>query len=592
MPEPYISAKHGRSWHQWVLAFRVLILVCLFGFGLCPTADSQQTKETSSTGKFIDISESAHVDFHHLAGHTSKKYLLETMGSGVGVFDFDDDGRMDIFFANGAPISDPEAPASVPVKTGPDSWNRLFHQRPDGTFEDVTEKAGLKGVGYCLGVAVGDYDNDGHEDLYVTAFGGNHLYHNNGDGTFRDVTAASGTGGSGWSTSAAWVDLDGDGLLDLVVLRYVKWDWDDVWCGEHREGYRSYCHPDIFPAIKPLVFHNEGGGRFKEQGTLRGIATPGKGLGIALGDYDRDGRVDLIVANDSMAEHLYRNKGGGTFEETGLAAEIAVDGEGRTYAGMGVAFADYNNDGLPDLAITNLAHQQYALYQNNGDGTFTYSSYSTGLAAMTQLHSGWGIGFLDYDNDGRNDLLVSQGHDLDNVELTFPAVHYREPMLLARNIGKGFEDVSGTAGDVFQQQWVGRGMALGDLFNDGHVDAVIATNGGAAHVIRNVTQNGNHWIGLNLVGHKSNRDAIGAEVKVVSGGKSQWATVSTTGSYLSTSDKRLHFGLGPSDHVDSVEIRWPGGNLQRLQGLPVDRFSTVDEPASIAQSEAGKGHAH
>ena len=541
-------------------------------------------KMTAAVGHFVDVTKAVHVDFHHLAGHTDKKYLLETMGSGVAVFDYDNDGLLDIFFANGAPIADPEPPGFKPAKNGPASYNRLFHQRKDGTFEDVTEKAGLSGIGYSLGVAVGDYDNDGYEDLYVTGFDGNHLYHNNGNGTFTDVTAASETGGSGWSTSAAWVDLDNDGLLDLIVLRYIKWDWDDVWCGEHREGFRAYCHPDIFPAVTPLVFHNDGHGHFTEQAKQRGLGVPGKGLGIAIADYDRDGHIDLAVANDSMLEHLYHNKGDGTFEESGLTAEIAVDGEGRTFAGMGVAFGDFNNDGLPDLAITNLANQKYALYQNNGDGSFTYASYSSGLAGMSFLHSGWGIGFLDFDNDGYKDLLVAQGHDLDNIELTSPTIHYREPLLLARNTGRKFEDVSATSGEVFQQAWVSRGLALGDLFNDGHIDAVVNTNNGEAHVVRNATNNGNHWVGLTLVGHRSNRDAIGAEVKLTSGGKAQWATVSTAGSYLSASDKRLHFGLGASTQIDAIEVHWPSGIVQTVKTVALDQFTMIDEPAAGEKS--------
>ncbi len=325
-------------------------------------------------GKFVDTTAASGVNFQGVASHTSKKYLLETMGSGAAVFDYDNDGLLDIFLVNGAPIADPTAPGTIPQKAGPADWNRLYHQKKDGTFEDVTEKAGLKGVGYGMGVAVGDFDNDGYEDLYVTAYGGNRLYHNNGNGTFTDVTDKSGTGGSGWSTSAAWVDLDNDGLLDLVVLRYVKWDFDDVWCGEHREGYRQYCHPDIFPAVTPLVYHNDGNGHFTEVSEKTGISVPGKGLGIAIADFDRDGKVDFAVSNDSMLEFLYRNKGDGTFEETGMTAEIAVDGDGKTYAGMGIDFQDYNNDGLPDLVITNLANQKYALYKNNGDGSFTYDS--------------------------------------------------------------------------------------------------------------------------------------------------------------------------------------------------------------------------
>jgi hypothetical protein len=548
-------------------------------------------------GKFEDVTSASGVRFTGVASHTSHKYLLETMGSGVAVFDYDNDGLLDIFLVNGAPLDDPTAKDAIPEKRSPKDWNRLYRQRKDGTFEDVTEKAGLKGVGYGMGVAVGDYDNDGYEDLYVTGYGGNHLYHNNGNGTFTDVTERSGTGGdktpgNSWSTSAAWVDLDNDGLLDLVVLRYVRWNFNDVWCGEHREGYRAYCHPDIFPAIAPLVYHNNGDGTFTEVANKIGLGIPGKGLGIAIADFDRDGRIDLAIANDSMPEFLYHNKGDGTFEETGLTAEIAVDGDGRTYAGMGIDFQDFDNDGLPDLVITNLANQKYALYRNSGDGSFTYDTYVSGLAPMTLLHSGWGIHFLDYDNDGLKDLLIAQGHDLDTVELNYPQLHYKEPLLLARNMGNGtFVDVSAQSGDVFTQRWVGRGMAVGDLDNDGRLDAVVTTNGGPAYVLRNETATRNHWLTLLLVGHKSNRDAVGAEVKVVTSHGAQYWTVSTAGSYLSSNDKRAHFGLGADSVAHSIEIRWPSGIRQTLTDVAGDRVVKIDEP-SASPSIQGKAGAH
>ncbi len=532
-----------------------------------------------TAGSFVDATANSGVDFLHQAPHTSRKYLIETMGSGVALFDYDNDGRLDIFLVNGAPFGDPTQKGTIPEKTGPKYWNRLYHQKANGTFEDVTEKAGLQGVGYGMGVAVGDYDNDGYEDLYVTAYGGNKLYHNNGNGTFTDVTEKAGVGGSGWSTSAAWVDLDGDGLLDLVVLRYVTWDWDDVWCGEHREGYRGYCHPDVFPPIAMLVYHNNGNGTFTEEAHKLGLDKPAKALGIAITDYDHDGHLDIFVANDSMVEFLFHNRGDGTFEEVGLEAEIAVDSEGRTFAGMGADFADYNNDGLPDLIVDNLANQKYALYQNAGDGTFTYSSYTSGIAGMTLLHSGWGVRFLDYDNDGWKDLLIAQGHDLDTIELTFPQLHYREPMLLARNLdGKKFVDVSPISGDVFTKRWVGRGMAIGDINNDGRIDAVVTENGGPAHILINETKTANHWLGLNMIGHRSNRDAIGAMVKITTSTGSQWETVSTSGSYLSSSDKRLHFGLGANGVAQTVEIHWPSGIVQTLKNVPGDRYMTIDEP--------------
>ena len=538
-------------------------------------------------GKFVDVTAALGVHFNYLSSHTPKHYLPETMGAGVALFDYDNDGRLDIFLVNGAPLQDPTPKGAVPQKTGPNYWNRLYHQKSDGSFEDVTERAGLQGVGYGMGVAVGDYDNDGFEDLYVTAYGGNKLYHNNGDGTFTDATEKAGVAGSGWSTSAAWVDLDNDGLLDLVVLRYLQWDFEDIWCGEHKEGYRAYCHPDVFQPISPLVYHNDGNGHFTEVSQKIGLAKPGKGLGIALADYDRDGHTDLFVANDSMVEFLYHNKGDGTFEEVGLLSEVAVDGDGRTYAGMGVDFADYNNDGFPDLVITDLANQRYALYQNNRDSTFTYASFTSGVARLTMPHSGWGVRFLDYDNDGWKDLLIAQGHDLDTVELSYPNLHYREPMLLLRNTGKEFVDVSSASGAVFGQPWLGRGMAIGDMDNDGRLDAMVSTNDGPAHIVRNETPTQNHWLLLKLVGHKSNRDAIGAEIKIVTAKGQQFATVSTAGSYLSSSDKRAHFGLGSELLAPSIEIRWPSGILQTLKNVRADQIVQIDEPSSGSPSPRG-----
>jgi hypothetical protein len=546
----------------------------------------QPTSAGSATpGRFVDATQRLGINFQHQASHTSRKYLPETMGSGVALFDYDNDGRLDIFFVNGAHLSDPTPKGTIPQKSGAKYWNRLYHQKTDGTFEDVTEKAGLQGTGYGMGVAVGDYDNDGYEDLYVTAYGGNKLYHNNGDGTFSDVTAKAGVGGSGWSTSAAWVDLDSDGFLDLVVLRYVEWDFDEIWCGEHREGYRAYCHPDYFKPARPLVYHNNGDGTFTEVAEKLGLSKPAKGLGVALADYDRDGRIDLFFANDSMVEFLYHNKVDGTFEEVGLVSEVAVDIDGRTYAGMGVDFTDYNNDGWPDIVVTSLANQRYALYQNNSDGTFTYVSTRSGLAGMSLAHSGWGVRLFDFDNDGWKDLLVAQSHDLDTIELTNPNLHYREPMLLVRNTGKGFVDVSQSSGEVFKQSWVARGLAIGDLDNDGRLDAVVTTNDGPAYVLRNETPSANHWLLLRLVGHKSNRDAIGASVKLVTTSGQQFATVSTAGSYLSSGDKRVHFGLGKEKSVESIEIRWPSGIVQTLNSISADQILQIDEPVAPAKTK-------
>src|SRR6266481_5215879 len=474
--------------------------------------------------KFVDVTSKLGVRFEHAAPHTSKKYLLETMGSGIALFDYDNDGRLDLFVVNGAEINELSSPGTIPKKTGPKYWNRLYHQKPDGTFEDVTEKAGLQGVGYGMGVAVGDYDNDGYEDLYVTAYGGNRLYHNNADGTFSDVTEKAGVGGCGWSTSAAWVDLDGDGLLDLVVLRYLQWDFGDIWCGERKEGYRSYCHPDQFQPILPLVYHHDGNGHFTEVSKKIGFTKPGKGLGVAVADFNGDGHTDVFIANDSMPEFLYQNRGDGTFDEVGLLAGVGVDADGHVYAGMGVDFSDY-------------------------------------------------------DNDGWKDLFVVQAHVLDTVELVYPQLHYRERMLLARNTGHGFVDVSEGSGEVFHQAWASRGLATGDLDNDGRVDAVVTTNGGPVHILQNETDTRFHWLGLNLIGHKSNRDAIGASVRMITSQGTQYATVTTAGSYLSSSDKRLHFGLGTDTKAQKVEIHWPSGITQSLKDVSADRMVRVDEPA-------------
>lgn len=555
------------------LRFTLLLLLLASGSGLCQV----HKPEANVPGNFVDVTAKAGVSFEHAGPHTSKKYLLETMGSGVALFDYDNDGRLDLFLVNGAEIADPMPVGGIPQKTGPKYWNRLYHQKSDGTFEDVTEKAGLQGAGYGMGVAVGDYDNDGFEDLFVTSYGGNHLYHNNGDGTFTDVTRKADLAGSGWSTSAAWVDLDGDGFLDLIVLRYMEWDFTDIWCGERKQGFRSFCHPDQFQPIAPLVYHNDGNGHFTEITKQAGFAKPGKALGIAIADYDGDGRTDVFIANDSIPEFLYHNKGNGTFEEVGLLAGVAVDDDGHAYAGMGVDFADYNNDGLPDLIVSDLAYQKYSLYQNNGDGTFTYASDSAGLLPMTVLHSGWGLRFLDYDNDGWKDLLVGQAHVLDTVEATYPQLRYREPMLLARNAGHGFVDVSAESGSAFHEPWVSRGLAIGDLDNDGRIDAVVTTNNGPVHVLRNETETSNHWLTLNLIGHKSNRDAIGASVRITTLDGQQHATVSTCGSYLSSSDKRVHFGLGKQSMVQDIEIRWPSGILQQLHDVKGDQILRIDE---------------
>jgi len=529
-------------------------------------------------GNFVDVTEQLGIHFRQQASPTAKKYLLETMGSGVALLDYDNDGRLDIFLANGAPITDPMPKGAVPKKEGQKYWNRLYHQRADGRFEDVTEKAGLSGYGYSTGVAVGDYDNDGFEDLYVAGFGRGTLYHNNGDGTFTDVTDAAGVAGSGWMTSAAWVDYDNDGRLDLVVARYMQWDFDDIFCADSK-GARSYCHPDLFKPQSVLLFHNEGGGKFTEVSHRAGIDKPGKGLGIAIADYDRDGRMDIVLANDAIQQFLFHNRGDGTFEEVGLASGVGFDGDGHAFSGMGVDFSDYNNDGWPDIFITDLAHQRYSLLTNLKDGTFDYSTSIVGLAPITLLHSGWGTRFMDFDNDGWKDLFVVQSHVMDTIEETEPGLRYREsPALLRNEQGKKFVDVSAESGSVFQQQWAARSMAIGDINNDGKMDVVVSLNDGPAKVLLNETETANHWITLKLVGVKSNRDAIGAQVRVLTAAGEQFATVTTTGSYQSASDKRLHFGLGSADSIREIDVRWPSGIHQVLTNQKTDAMLTVTEP--------------
>ncbi len=534
---------------------------------------------TVTPGKFTDITEHCGIHFLHRASPTPKKYLPETMGSGVALFDYDNDGLLDIYLVNGAHLDDPTPAGTIPKKTEPAYWNRLYHQKKDGTFEDVTERAGVAGTGYGMGVAVGDYDNDGYEDLYVTQYGRNILYHNNGDGTFTDVTATAGVAGSGWSTSATWVDYDNDGKLDLVVARYMVWDFSDIWCGERQEGHRAYCHPDIFKPITFLLFHNEDGKHFREVSKQAGLTIPGKGLGVAIADYDHDGYPDIFVANDSMQEFLFHNKRNGTFEEVGLESEVAVDGDGRTYAGMGVVFSDYNNDGWPDLIIADLGNEKYASYTNSRDGSFQYATYANGLAGITLLHSGWGVQAIDYDNDGWKDLIVAQGHVLDTIDFTTPTLHYKEPPLLVRNTGQGFVDVSKSSGAVFSQQWAGRGLASGDIDNDGKMDVVITTNNGPAYLLKNETSGNNHWLMLKLAGTKSNRDGIGAAIQLKTPAGIQYATVTTGGSYCSANDVRVHFGLGQETQVKQIEIRWPSGIVQKLSDVHADQSLKVTEPA-------------
>ena len=528
---------------------------------------------------FTNVTTHSHVDFRNHASHTSRKYLPETMGGGVALFDYNHDGLLDLFFVNGAAISDPMPKGAWPVKTGSEYWNRLYRNNGDGTFTDVTEQAGLKGSAYGMGVAVGDYDNDGYPDVYVTALGRNTLYHNNRNGTFSDVTEAAGVGGSGWSAGAMFIDYDRDGLLDLFVSRYLKWDFSmDIFCGSARPNGRAYCHPDQFQPVTHFLFHNEGNGRFRDVSEESGIArSPGKGLGVAMNDYDRDGWPDILVANDSFPEQLFHNLRNGKFEEVGLTASIAYDEDGNTFAGMGLDFADYNNDGWPDIFINSLARQRYALFQNR-NGSFSYVSGPVGMSAASASHSGWGAKFIDYDNDGWKDLFVGQGHVMDNIQLTQPDVRYLEPPLLLRNTGGKFVDVSAESGPAFHLPIAARGVAFGDWNNDGFVDIAVNCNNEPAVLLKN-NGNSNHWLIVDTVGSKSNRDGIGAQLRITTpDGKQQYAIVSTASSYLSASDKRVYFGIGSSTVVKELEIRWPSGMQQQFANLKAGQIFVAHEP--------------
>jgi enediyne biosynthesis protein E4 len=521
-------------------------------------------------GPIFEVNLPHGLDFTLQNSPTPQKYLIETMPGGVALLDYNNDGLLDIFLVNGGRITSPMQTPENFDRHDPQYWNRLYRQNKDGSFTDVTEQAGLANAGdgnYGMGVAVGDYDNDGYPDLYVTSYGKNILYHNNGDGTFTDVTAKAGVAAGGWSVSAGFFDYDNDGKLDLFVTRYMEWDTKHSKdCGGN---YHTYCPPEEFPATTSILYHNNGDGTFTDVSQRSGIASKkGRALGVAFADYDEDGFTDIFVANDGMQQYLYHNNGNGTFAELGLEAGAALSEDGRRLSGMGVVFQDYDNDGRPDVMVTELPREIYGVYHNDGGGSFSYRSLETGLGVLSSGSAGWGVGLEDFDNDGWKDLFVAQGHVLDNVEHIDPSLHYPELPLVAMNHNGRFEGVdSGSATPV-----AGRGAAFGDINNDGWQDVVMTYLGGHPQVFTN-RGGKSHWLTISLRGTRSNRDGFGARVKV--NGQTRFAT--SAGSYLSSSDKRLHFGLGTAATA-KVEIAWPSGVHQTLNDVHADQFLEVREP--------------
>jgi hypothetical protein len=552
--------------------------VLLVRSALPPAACAQ----TAAVG-FVDVTAAAGITFRHVNSATSLKYLIETMTGGVGFLDYDNDGWLDLYCVNAAKLSDPQPDGKPLDKSDPKFWNRLYRNNRDGTFTDVTEKSGLRGSGYGMGVAAADYDNDGFTDLLVTTYGGAYLYHNNGDGTFADVTKQAKLATEGWTTSAAFLDYDNDGRLDLFIARYLQWNFDlgKKLCGGKTPADRAYCHPDEFGPVSSYLFKNNGDGTFRDASETSGIGQhKGKALGVAFHDFNGDGLMDISVANDSHAQFLFRNSGDGAFEEVALIAGSAYTEDGQVFAGMGTDFADLDNDGRPDILTTALPHQSYAFFHNTGDELFNYASFSSDLSEITQLYSGWGMRVFDYDNDGGKDVFIANSHVMDNIGMTNPNLQYRQKPLLLKFLSGKFVNVSAQAGEPFAQAWAARGAAFGDYDNDGDIDIAIATCDGPLHLLRNDGGNRNRWIGLELRGTRSNRDGLGARVTLVQpGGARQYALATTSGSYLAANDRRVFFGLGPEGAIAELRIVWPSGIEQTIRAPKPNQILKVEEPA-------------
>jgi hypothetical protein len=520
---------------------------------------------------FVDATAAAKIAFVHQSGASANKYMVESFGSGVAWIDYDNDGYPDLFFVNGAPGTS----------------NALYHNDRDGTFTDVTAQAGVAGntganaKSYKTGVAVGDVDNDGWLDLYVTAFGPNILYRNTGKGTFVDATASAGVAGPAaeWSTSTGFFDYDADGDLDLYVANYLSYRLtDNPYCGYQKPGYRMYCSPTMFDGTADRLYRNDGHGTFTDVSKAAGIANPaGKGLGVVFCDADGDGRTDVYVANDQVRNFLYHNNGNGTFRDVAYGAGVGFDGNGKPQAGMGVDCGDVDGDARPELFVTNFEDELNTLYKNNGDGTFADVSSKVGL------QSGYGpLGFgtklFDLDNDGDLDIIVANGHVIDNVQLFRPTSRFAQKPLLYENVGGRFRDITAQSGPALQIARVGRGLAVADYDNDGDLDVVMANQGQAPILLKNQGTSGASWITIRAKGRADNGFGLGARVEIQAGARRQTGEITNVASYLSANDIRAHFGLGAAKTIDRLTLRWPSGKTQTLTGVGVNQIVTVEEP--------------
>jgi hypothetical protein len=536
--------------------------------------------ENRSRATFLDVAAQAGITFRHDNASSAEKYLIETMGSGCGWIDYDQNGLLDLYLVNGTAtrVYTPQQPTR----------GALYRNNGDGGFTDVTAKAGVGAEGlFGMGVAVGDYDNDGFPDLLVLGYGRCILYHNNGDSTFTDVTARAGVQNSGlWASSAAWFDYDNDGKLDLIIANYVDWSPErNFYCGDRGPGMRSYCHPDDFHGQPPTLYHNNGDGTFTDVSKSSGVGLKGgNGLGVVTFDYDNDGWQDIFIANDHMPNFLFHNNRDGTFREVGYQAGVAVSADGQFEAGMGTDAADTTGSGRLDLIVGHLDMQLARVYQNMGDQTFEDATLRSKLSYSTYHMSTFGARFMDYDNDGWRDLFLANGHVLDNIERYHADTKYAEPKMMFRNTGRGiFENVSDQLGPDFQLPRVSRGAAIGDFDNDGDLDILINNCGQAPQLLRNDGGNANHWLEILLIGTKSNRDGVGARVKVTAGDLILYDQRKGGMSYQSAQDPRLHFGLSQRSSVDSIEIVWSSGSVTKLANVKADQIIAVKEGAGIVE---------